>query len=202
MEITLEAASQKETTIRHASGSIGGACTPTLTVGPNFNITKTQGIEQETSIVINPTNPSNLFAADTAGGTFKYSIDGGVTWLDSDINGVLGGGSLGDQQEAWDTFGNLFLTYFAGPNSNTAVAVSTDGGKTFQLSLDTGSLQDQPNIAVGAGTVWVDYTGANGRVAQGAAVSGLGQIGAWSAARRRREARAPSAISGSARMAR
>ena len=161
-------------------------CTPAMIVGQNVNITKSTDFNQETSIVINPTNPLNLFAADTAGGAFRYSLDGGLTWQDSNISGVLGGGSQGDQQEAWDKFGNLFLTYFAGSNGNTVVALSTDGGKTFNLSLDTGDLFDQPNIAVGDGTVWVDYsaTDANGnflgRRARGARVTGLGQVGAWS----------------------
>ena len=34
--------------------------------------------------------------------------------------------------------------------------------------LNTGGFFDQPNIAVGNGVVWLDYTGNNGREARGA----------------------------------
>jgi FG-GAP-like repeat len=155
-------------------------CTPAISVGQNIDITQAAGNEQETSIVINPTNPLNMFTADTAAGTFKYTLDGGATWKDSDISGVLGGGSIGDQQEAWDTFGNLFITYFAGPNGNTVAALSIDGGATFTLSLDTGDLFDQPNIGAASGMVAMDYTNANGlREMRMAPVTGLGQVGQW-----------------------
>ena len=152
---------------------------PSFSVGPNFNITKTAGNEQETSITINPTNPQNLFASSTSGFNQYFSMDGGATWTASDISSIDSGTNGGDQQAAWDQFGNLFMTYFA---TNTVVALSTDGGKTFSLSLDTGGFFDQPNIAVGAGEVWVDYTNGGNRDAQGAAVTGLGQVGTWSAA--------------------
>ncbi len=154
---------------------------PTLTVGPNINITKSAEDNAETFISIDPTNPQRLFATSTAGASvFKYSTDGGVTWNNSNISGVLGGGNGGDQQSAWDNFGNLFLTYFAGASNHTVLALSTNGGATFSLLVDTGALFDQPNVAVGAGEVWFDYTN-SGRRAQGAAVTGLGVVGAFSA---------------------
>src|SRR5262245_52479044 len=106
-----------------------------LAVGPNINITKSAVDDAETSIIVNPTNPLNLFATSTAGNAFVFSTDGGLTWNNSNISQVLGGLSGGDQQAAWDTFGNLFVTYFAGANLNTVVALSTDGGATFSLSL-------------------------------------------------------------------
>ena len=73
----------------------------TLVVGPNINITKSAENNSETFISINPTNPQNLFATSTSGtNVFKYSTDGGATWSNSNISGVLGGGSGGDQQSA------------------------------------------------------------------------------------------------------
>ena len=151
-----------------------------LTVGPNVNISKSAGDNAETGITINPVNPLNMFAISTASNVFRYTTNGGVTWTDSDISGVLGGGSLGDQQMAWDEFGNLFVVYFAGPSFHTVLALSTDGGATLSLLVDTGSLFDQPNVAAGQGEVWFDYTN-SGRNAQGAAVTGLGVVGAFSA---------------------
>ncbi|MEO6753391.1 MAG: hypothetical protein ABIP85_16565, partial [Chthoniobacteraceae bacterium] len=154
---------------------------PTLTVGTNINITKSAENNSETFISINPTNPLNLFATSTSGSNvFKYSTDGGATWNNSNISGVLGGGSGGDQQSAWDNFGNLFVTYFAGASNHTVLALSTNGGATFSLLVDTGALFDQPNVAVGSGAVWFDYTNSK-RTARGAAVTGLGLVGAFSA---------------------
>jgi hypothetical protein len=157
--------------------------TPSIfTVGANMNITKSGVDDAETSIVINPSNPLNLFATSTAGNAFIYSRDGGQTWKNSDISQVLGGVSGGDQQAAWDNLGNLFVTYFGGQNFDSVIALSTDGGATFQLLLDTGVFGDQPNIATGNGEVWMDYTNANGgRSATGAQVFGLGSVGPFSA---------------------
>src|SRR5438128_2519444 len=106
---------------------------PAILVGPNLNVTKSSADDAETSIVVNPTNPLNLFASDTSSGANRYSLDGGATWTDSDTSSIFGGTNGGDQQEAWDQFGNLFMTYFAGGNDNTVVALSVDGGKTFSL---------------------------------------------------------------------
>src|SRR5262249_32750566 len=152
---------------------------PAITVGPIINITKSAGDDQETSIVNNPSNPQQMFATDTAPFVNKYSKDGGKTWLDSDLSAVLGGGGQGDQQTYWDNFGSLFMTYFAGNNGNTVVAVSTDGGATFKLSLDTGSLKDQPEVSAAKGMVVVDYTNGGSREIRMAPVTGLGQIGTW-----------------------
>ena len=50
-----------------------------LLVGPDINITKSTANEAETSIALNPTNPNNLFAIDTATFQGRYSTDGGGT---------------------------------------------------------------------------------------------------------------------------
>ncbi len=154
---------------------------PTMAVGPNINVTKSLENNSETFISIDPTNPLRLFATSTDGtNVFKYSADGGATWNNSNISGILGGTSGGDQQSAWDTFGNLFVTYFAGPSNHTVLALSINGGATFSLLADSGGFFDQPNVAVGPGEVWFDYTNSR-RTAQGAAVTGLGVVGAFSA---------------------
>ena len=174
----------------------------------NINMSKSHGNEAETAVAVSHTNPllittvSNL---DSGAGTFHtWSTDGGHTWNRNIIaNGDALGFSCCDGQLASDDFGNIFFTYLS---SSIAVkmAVSTDGGATFQplpfLDLPSGlpvgpwrSLAkigqtvsgDQPSIAAGAGSVWISWTSSDGSVqASGAAVTGLGQVGAFSPAQR------------------
>src|SRR5262245_62894601 len=74
--------------------------TPSFTVGPNINITQSAAGDAETAIVVNPTNPQNLFATSTGDTAHKFSTDGGTTWQDSDLSAVDGGASAGDEQMA------------------------------------------------------------------------------------------------------
>jgi hypothetical protein len=165
-----------------------GRDAPAIVVGPEINISKDKGDSQETSIIANPNNPLQMFATSTASQAFGggsgcwFSGDGGKTWKLSDLSGVLGGGGGGDQQTSWDNFGNLFMVYFAGSSQDTVCAYSTDGGATFKLSLDTGALYDQPEVAAAKGLVAIDYTKGGKREVRMAPVTGLGQIGTWSSA--------------------
>src|SRR5262245_2381159 len=62
---------------------------PTVTpiVGPNVNIIQASGSQAETAIAVNPLNKKNLFA--TCNGDFyKFSMDGGVTWQDSNVSAL------------------------------------------------------------------------------------------------------------------
>jgi hypothetical protein len=156
------------------------------TVGPNVNIDKLSGNHAESTIAINPTNPLNLFAADTLGdpSARRYSLDGGVTWHASTSTGLPA--SIGDVQTAWDKFGNLFLVYLT-PSVGTVVVRSSDGGATFKDARTIASSgTDQPEIAVGPsgtsapGAVWVAYNGSgNNWFAVGAPVMGLDMVGAF-----------------------
>ena len=139
-------------------GSVERRDTPSMTVGKVVNISKSSGEDAETSIIVNPTNPKNLFATSTAEFKEWFSMDGGLTWNASNDATSLGAGNAGDQQEAWDKWGNLFMTWFGGPNQDTILGVSTDGGATFKLLVDTGSLQDQPNVTANGSEVWFDYS--------------------------------------------
>src|SRR5687767_13827902 len=56
-----------------------------LTVGPNVNITRANGNQSETAIAINPTNKLNLFATSLFD-VYKFSMDGGLTWQNSNIS--------------------------------------------------------------------------------------------------------------------
>lgn len=165
----------------------------TATVGANVNISQRAANQHESTIVINPTNVQNLFAASNnegGGGNFAaFSTDGGATWTGRLLgtgtgpggDGLPAGG--GDVQAAFDPFGNLYLTYLSGPAATrvATVVLSTDGGQTFTnlVSFNTTAgfttALDQPSIATGARSVWVSYRGNNNSiVAAGANVTGLG----------------------------
>jgi hypothetical protein len=139
------------------------------------------------------------------------SFDGGLTWTRQIIgDGADDLGEICcDEQLAWDSFGNLWMVYlFSGTNGNVPIALSTDGGLNFHKvaeivpikpkgvrppensgSKGTGladrgiASADQPSISAGAGGVWVSYTVYPSTVVQasGAAVTGLGQFGDFSA---------------------
>jgi len=180
---------------------------------PNFDATALHGNEAEDAIAINPTNPRNVVGMSTlpdilAGLAVATTFNGGVTWTRQVIG--TGGGDLGDiccdEQLAWDRFGNLWMVYLHNVNPDTVVALSTDGGLTFQkvasippttpngsetpknakpkrLRAGGNHFADQPSISAGANSVWVSYTSFPSTVIQafGARVTGLGQFGAFTA---------------------
>ena len=61
--------------------------------------------------------------------------------------------------------------------------LSTDGGATFSapVTVNSASGVDQPSIAVGNGSVWVDWNQSGSMVARGAPVTGLGAWGPFNA---------------------
>jgi len=190
-----------------------GATVPAIP--PNYDVSAMHGNEAEDAIAINPADPSNVVAMstlpDVPSGLFEgVSFDGGKTWARK----VIGtGGPLGqiccDQQLAWDSFGNLWMTYLVNTNGDVLVALSTDGGLSFTKVAEivpttpTGSrspkgatpkrlrlpsnnpniFADQPSISAGAGSVWVSYTSFPSTVIQafGARVTGLGRFGSFTA---------------------
>jgi hypothetical protein len=136
------------------------------------------------------------------------SFDGGTTWTRRIIGGSTSdplGDICCDEQLAWDRYGNLWMTYLLNSNGHVPVAVSTDGGLSWtkvaeivpttvtgnskpQRSKPRGQVHlaaggDQPSIAVGPNSVWVSYTSFKSGQVQGvgAAVSGLGSFGQFSA---------------------
>jgi hypothetical protein len=178
------------------------------TVPPNINMSHRHGNEAETAMAVSHTNPllmttvSNL---NSGAGTFHaWSTDGGGTWNQDVIaDGDALGFSCCDGQLAADDFGNIFFTYLSSSIA-VKVAVSTDGGATFQplqfldlpFGLPTGPWRslagigqtvsgDQPSIAAAAGSVWISWTASDGSVqASGAPVTDLGQVGSFSPAQR------------------
>jgi hypothetical protein len=178
-----------------------GALAPSLAVGTNVNVSRLLGNQAETTIAINPTNPSNIAMASNVQFGSKlfeaYSTDGGDTWTGGFVaDGTDGiGVACCDPTMAFDSFGNLFLVYLDGRAKDVLGALSTDGGATF-TSLGVidknsngvggpskgGSGVDQPTVTTGPGSVWVTYKAFNRHQllrARGAAVTGLGSVGAW-----------------------
>ena len=185
---------QNPTTILSQSSNLGGpiqgAAPGKVTVGSTIDINRQTGNQSEVAIGINPTNTSQMFAFanDNAlngnGMSASFSTDGGATWTSR----VLGDGTDGlpsaftDPWVAWDTFGNLFISYLGmgtGQNLVMAVDFSTDGGKTFK-SAGTFQEADHPEVAVGPGTVAVTVNNTSDQIGVLLApVTGLGQVGAF-----------------------
>ncbi len=158
--------------------------TPLTCLEAVVNVSATTGNQAESFVNVNPTNTNNIVATSNnpGGGAsiFRaYSTDAGATWTRGTI---ATGVACCDGQAAWDTFGNLFLVYINANVDQINVILSTDGGATFSapLTVGTGSI-DQPSIAVGNGSVWVDWNQSGSMVARGAPVTGLGVFGPFNA---------------------
>ena len=177
-------------------------------VGPNVDVSQRHGNESETTVAVNPTNPQNVvIASNIAGrepGMFEgVSFDGGATWTTKIVgNGDALGFACCDPSLSFDGNGNLFFTYLIqGENFEfppmVPVALSTDGGLTFQIIANiakppglTGTILargangrgvfryvDQPTITTGAGSAWVVFNAGGPMVASGAPVLGFGLVG-------------------------
>lgn len=156
---------------------------PFACVAPVVNVSARVGNEDESFVVINPNNPNNIVAFSnlaTANSIFRgYTTDGGTTWTRGTVATNV---ACCDGQAVFDSFGNLFLVYINGAVNQINIILSTDGGATFAapISAGTGSV-DQPSIAVGNGSVWVDWNSSGNMVARGAPVTGLGAWGPFGA---------------------
>ena len=156
---------------------------PFTCVAPVTNVSVRSGNESESFVLVNPTNPNNLVAFSnlaSENSIFRaYSFNSGATWTRGTVATNV---ACCDGQAAWDTFGNLFLVYINNSVNQINVILSTDGGVTFTapLTVGTGSV-DQPSIAVGNGSVWVDWNSSGSMVARGAPVTGLGTFGPFGA---------------------
>ncbi len=148
------------------------AASSPFTVGTNVDASNEDTPQSETSITVNPANPSVL-----VGGSNEivrlpmrayFSSDGGKSFGAVDLplpppattNGVDFGSDPG---VAFDTHGNVYYSYIvvffnrtfgAIQGTEMAVAKSTDGGKTwpqatfFNFNSGSGKFNDKPMIAV------------------------------------------------------
>lgn len=157
----------------------------------NVNLSKKLGHDAECAIAQNPTNQGQLFALCNTGNGFgpaalfaARSADGGATWVYPNLNtetiadGTLGPAACCDPSLAWDSFGNLFITYLDNRLKNIVTLLSKDGGQTFSTLATFGPANtDQPTVTADAGAVWIAWNQDNQMVASGARVTALGKVG-------------------------
>lgn len=174
---------------------------------PNIDISQRHLNESEEAIAVNPTNPNNIVvftnighreANLTAGMFLGVSFDGGATWTTQIVgNNDNLGDACCDPSLSFDEYGNLFMTYLYQVENKVPIALSTDGGITFNVIANieappktTGNktsgdnrglfrFVDQPTIIAGHGEVWVTFNAGGPIFATGAAVAGLGQVGSF-----------------------
>jgi hypothetical protein len=173
----------------------------------NIDVSQRHLNESEETIAVNPTNPNNIVIVSNVGhreagltaGMFEaVSFDGGATWSRKLIgnNDTLGDACC-DPSLSFDRFGNLFLTYLYQTENTVPVALSTDGGLTFNVIATVTAppkgtptkaagdgrglfrFVDQPTITTGSGEVWLVFNAGGPMFATGAAVTGLGQVGSF-----------------------
>jgi hypothetical protein len=173
------------------------------TIPPNVDVSQRSGNESEEAIAVNPTNPNNIVIftniQEGVNGMFlATSFDGGLTWDRRIVgqNDVLGD-TCCDPSLSFDEYGNLFMTYLYNVDNTVPVALSTDGGLTFSVIANIGApasllktkaarserglfrYVDQPTIISGHGEVWVVFNAGGPMFANGAPVTGLGQVGSF-----------------------
>jgi hypothetical protein len=173
------------------------------------NMSKMANYQNECAIIKNPTNKLQLFSAcnNATGGLFAArSTDGGATWVYPDPSKTIANGTAGlgpaaccDPSLAWDTFGNLYITYLDTNGANVITLLSQDSGQTFTTLATFGPFcngcADQPTVVAADTTapgapvaVWIVWhqlltaTNPNGPIlARGAPVTGLGAVGTFTA---------------------
>jgi len=176
--------------------------------GPlNIDVSQRHLNESEEAIAINPTNPSNIVivtnvghgeAGLTAGMFEAVSFTGGATWTRKLIgtNDNLGDACC-DPTLSFDEFGNLFMSYLFEAENTVPIALSTDGGLSFNVvanivappqgtptksSGDNRGLfrfVDQPTITAAKGEVWLIFNAGGPLFATGAPVTGFGKVGSF-----------------------
>lgn len=181
----------------------GNAVSAKSSTPPNVDVSLRLGNESEEAIAVNPTNPKNIVIftniAEGINGMFlAVTFNGGQTWTRRIVgdNDSLGD-TCCDPSLSFDEYGNLFMTYLFNVENTVPVALSTDGGLTFnviaQIAEPAGlaanraarderglfHFVDQPTIIAGHGEVWVIFNAGGPMFATGAPVTGLGQVGAF-----------------------
>ena len=162
---------------------------------PDVNVSQLLNYQNECAIIKNPLNKMELFAScnNATGGLFAARSNNlGASWTLWDANGAIADGADGfplaccDPTLAWDSFGNLYLGYLNSGASAVVVLISTDSGATFSLLTSFAGSVDQPTIvaadtsAAGAPVAfWVVWNQSGQMRARGAAVTGLGAVGAF-----------------------
>jgi hypothetical protein len=185
-----------------------GSAIAALTTPTNVDVSQRHLNESEEAIAVNPTNPKNIVTVTNVGhaeagitaGMFEgVSFDGGATWTRKLI-GLGASDPLGDAccdpSLSFDQYGNLFMTYLYQVEDQVPIALSTDGGLTFNVIANISAADlpakkaagdsrglfrfvDQPTIISGQNEVWVVFNAGGPMVATGAAVTGPGKVAAF-----------------------
>ncbi|MGE5139801.1 MAG: sialidase family protein, partial [Rudaea sp.] len=124
-------------------GGAAVARTVSSSIPANVDISQRHLNESEESIAVNPTNPNNVVVVTNIGhreaglsaGMFEgVSFDGGATWTTKliGLNDNLGDACC-DPSLSFDQHGNLFMTYLYQVEDAVPIALSTDGGLTFNV---------------------------------------------------------------------
>jgi hypothetical protein len=173
----------------------------------NVDISQRHLNESEEAIAVNPTNPNNIVVVSNVGhreagltaGMFEgVSFDAGKTWTRRLIgNNDNLGDACCDPSLSFDEYGNLFMTYLYEVENTVPVALSTDGGLTFNVIANIAAppkptptkasgdnrglfrFVDQPTITAAHGEVWLVFNAGGPMFATGAPVTGFGQLGAF-----------------------
>jgi hypothetical protein len=164
-----------------------------LSVGQLVNVTRMPGNQAQPSIAVNPTDPLNLVvvgeSVDHAGIAESVSLDGGSSWSSQFM--ADGTSSLpkafGTATDAFDSFGNLLISYLDDSLNSVDVVLSTDGGKTLAPLSTIKNIGTSPRLVVGPGgaaaplSVWIEAQSlSDGNiVATGAPINGLGSVGTF-----------------------
>jgi len=161
---------------------------------PVVNTLKEAGHQGEPTIAVNPLDPSQMFMASGTPGRLLVasSLDGGTTWtwytLGTGLSGDGFAAACCDATAAWDRLGNLFVVYVGKlqpdkqPVELLRSTTGAFGSWTLVGDLETDFPNDQPTVAVGAGSVWVTWNQDGAIVARGASVAGPGAVGPFSPA--------------------
>jgi hypothetical protein len=170
---------------------------PLLAVGPVIadisapvNISRMAGNQSEGAVAIDPTNPRHLVAVSNldrgTGLLAADSSDGGATWstkVIADGNDELPDACC-DPSVGIDSFGNVFLSYINAAGDKVVVARGTGQANSFTVLTTFSGDVDQPTLTVppgGEGTVWITFQKGSQIIAASATVSGLGEVGIFSA---------------------
>ena len=173
----------------------------------NVDISQRHLNESEEAIAVNPTNPNNIVIVTNVGHR-EAGLPPGCSWASASTAARPGrrrlivgsndnlGDACCDPSLSFDEYGNLFMTYLYQVENTVPIALSTDGGLTFNVIANIRAAEadrhkasgdnrglfrfvDQPTITAGEGEVWVVFNAGGPMVATGAPVTGLGQVGAF-----------------------
>jgi hypothetical protein len=162
----------KYQTLLNQSAPAVASTTPSLSLGPNVDVSTEDGPQSETTIAIDPVHPNVIVAGsneiDRLPMRGYFSSDGGSSWGAVDLPLPLASSTNGtdfgsDPGVAFDTQGNVYYSYIVVFFNRTfhsiqgtemAVAKSLDHGATwpqttfFNFNSGTGKFNDKPMIAV------------------------------------------------------